>query len=175
MSTASTSAPTVDPKFATQLRDHYCDMIAMEVPHTKRVLAAIPADKKSYKPDPHARTAHDLAEHIVTSDLEFFDGILGKEFHPGVRPGGMPDSPAALADFYEKRMSDFMAKIRQLDGAHLCSIIPFYGMQFPAFTYLAFLQNHSVHHRGELVTYLRPMGSKVPDIYGGSYDEPWQG
>jgi uncharacterized damage-inducible protein DinB len=34
------------------------------------------------------------------------------------------------------------------------------------------LNNHSIHHRGELATYLRPMGSKVPSIYGGSYDEP---
>jgi hypothetical protein len=24
-----------------------------------------------------------------------------------------------------------------------------------------------------LATYLRPMGSKVPSIYGGSYDEPF--
>jgi uncharacterized damage-inducible protein DinB len=35
------------------------------------------------------------------------------------------------------------------------------------------LNNHSIHHRGELATYLRPMGSKVPSIYGGSYDEPF--
>ena len=32
----------------------------------------------------------------------------------------------------------------------------------------------SVHHRGQLSTYLRPMGSKVPSIYGGSADEPVQ-
>ena len=44
---------------------------------------------------------------------------------------------------------------------------------FPAAFYLAFLNNHSIHHRGELATYLRPMGSKVPAIYGGSYDEPF--
>ena len=42
----------------------------------------------------------------------------------------------------------------------------------PAVFYLGTLNNHSIHHRGELVTYLRPMGSKVPAIYGGSYDEP---
>jgi hypothetical protein len=40
--------------------------------------------------------------------------------------------------------------------------------------YLGFLNNHSIHHRGELATYLRPMGSKVPAIYGGSFDEPFQ-
>jgi uncharacterized damage-inducible protein DinB len=30
--------------------------------------------------------------------------------------------------------------------------------------------NHTIHHRGQLSTYLRPMGSKVPAIYGESYD-----
>jgi uncharacterized damage-inducible protein DinB len=29
-----------------------------------------------------------------------------------------------------------------------------------------------IHHRGQLSTYLRPMGSKVPQIYGPSADEP---
>jgi uncharacterized damage-inducible protein DinB len=29
----------------------------------------------------------------------------------------------------------------------------------------------AIHHRGQLTTYLRPMGSKVPAIYGPSADE----
>ena len=29
-----------------------------------------------------------------------------------------------------------------------------------------------VHHRGQITTYLRPMGAKVPQIYGPSGDEP---
>ena len=29
-----------------------------------------------------------------------------------------------------------------------------------------------IHHRGQLTTYLRPMGSTVPQIYGPSADEP---
>jgi uncharacterized damage-inducible protein DinB len=32
--------------------------------------------------------------------------------------------------------------------------------------------SHSAHHRGQLSAYLRPMGAKVPRIYGGSADEP---
>jgi uncharacterized damage-inducible protein DinB len=31
---------------------------------------------------------------------------------------------------------------------------------------------HSVHHRGQLATYLRPMGGSVPSIYGPSADTP---
>jgi uncharacterized damage-inducible protein DinB len=32
----------------------------------------------------------------------------------------------------------------------------------------------AIHHRGQLTTYLRPMGSKVPSIYGPSADDPGQ-
>jgi uncharacterized damage-inducible protein DinB len=30
--------------------------------------------------------------------------------------------------------------------------------------------NHSIHHRGQLSMYLRPMGAAVPSIYGERYD-----
>jgi uncharacterized damage-inducible protein DinB len=36
--------------------------------------------------------------------------------------------------------------------------------------YLNVLLHHSIHHRGQLSTYLRPAGAKVPAIYGESYD-----
>ena len=52
--------------------------------------------------------------------------------------------------------------------------IPLFGMEMPAVTYLNFLNLHSSHHRGQLSAYLRPMGAKVPAIYGGSADEPMQ-
>jgi uncharacterized damage-inducible protein DinB len=33
----------------------------------------------------------------------------------------------------------------------------------------------AIHHRGQLSTYLRPMGGKVPSIYGPSADDSGQG
>ena len=30
----------------------------------------------------------------------------------------------------------------------------------------------AIHHRGQLSVYLRPMGGKVPSIYGPSGDDP---
>ena len=30
--------------------------------------------------------------------------------------------------------------------------------------------SHTIHHRGQLSSYLRSMGAKVPAIYGESYD-----
>lgn len=50
-------------------------------------------------------------------------------------------------------------------------MVDFRGMfQQPAVLYLHLLMHHSIHHRGQLSTYLRPMGAKVPSIYGESYD-----
>ena len=42
--------------------------------------------------------------------------------------------------------------------------------RWPAVAYLQVGLNHSIHHRGQLSMYLRPMGAKVPSIYGESYD-----
>ena len=53
----------------------------------------------------------------------------------------------------------------------LVKVVDFRGMmQLPAIAFLQLSLLHSSHHRGQLSTYLRPMGAKVPAIYGESYD-----
>lgn len=42
--------------------------------------------------------------------------------------------------------------------------------QRPAVSFLLFGLNHTIHHRGQLSSYLGCMGAKVPAIYGESYD-----
>jgi uncharacterized damage-inducible protein DinB len=42
--------------------------------------------------------------------------------------------------------------------------------QLPAVGFIQLALNHSIHHRGQLSMYLRPMGAKVPSIYGESHD-----
>lgn len=50
-------------------------------------------------------------------------------------------------------------------------IVDFRGLfQRPAVTFLMFGAHHTIHHRGQLSSYLRNMGAKVPSIYGESYD-----
>jgi uncharacterized damage-inducible protein DinB len=48
-------------------------------------------------------------------------------------------------------------------------------MKGPSIWFLGLANNHGIHHRSQLMAYLRAMGSKVPSIYGGSADEPYQG
>jgi hypothetical protein len=62
--------------------------------------------------------------------------------------------------------------LKQTSGdEQLLKIVDFRGLfQFPAVVYIQVGMNHSIHHRGQLSMYLRPMGAKVPSIYGESYD-----
>jgi uncharacterized damage-inducible protein DinB len=58
-----------------------------------------------------------------------------------------------------------------MTGDQLNTIIDLLGMmQAPGINFLAMALKHSVHHRGQLSTYIRPMGGKVPGIYGPSAD-----
>jgi len=58
--------------------------------------------------------------------------------------------------------------------AKLAQDITFAMWTQPAVTYLSLDMSHGIHHRGQLSAYLRPMGAKVPSIYGPSADEPLQ-
>lgn len=141
---------------------------------TYKVLSAVPEGKRDYKPEPNARSAWDLATHIAGADVWFLDGILAGKFD---KPSNEAPAPtvADLGTWYKKEFPNRLERVLALDGNKLTQIIDFYGMKMPAAQYLVFTLVHMVHHRGQLATYLRPMGSKVPSIYGGSFDEQWQG
>ncbi|MGB8781988.1 MAG: hypothetical protein WCD02_02645 [Terriglobales bacterium] len=72
------SAPT--PDFALGYRSMMVDGLAREVEITKKVLAAVPEGKRDYRPDPHARTAWELAWHIANTDNQLLDGIADLKF-----------------------------------------------------------------------------------------------
>lgn len=165
-------APT--PEFAVAYCHMMLDGIAREVETTKRVLSAVPDDKCDYRPDPHARTARELSWHIANTDIQFLDGIADLKFSMETSEE-KPTTTAEIVEWYDRNFKRTAERVRAMTPQQLLTPIEFFGVfNLPAVFYLAFLNNHSIHHRGELTTYLRPMGSKVPSIYGGSYDEPFQ-
>ena len=161
------------PEFVLGYRAMMLDGIAREAECTKKVIAAVPDAKSDYKPDPHARTAKELAWHIANSDIQFLDGIADMKFDMNV-PETKPETSADVVAWYDDNLKRGVARVAAMTPEQLMAPVEFFGVfNLPAVLYLGFLNNHSVHHRGELATYLRPMGSKVPSIYGGSYDEPF--
>ena len=139
---------------------------------TRRVIAAIPLDKGDYKPDTVSKTALELAWHIVASERRFFSAVCAGafDFTPITRPESTSNS-AGIAAWFDQSFAASVEQLQRLTGEQLIRIVDFRGMlQLPAVAFLQVGLNHTIHHRGQLSMYLRPMGAKVPSIYGESYD-----
>lgn len=161
------------PEFVLGYRAMMLDGIAREAECTKRVIAAIPDSKSDYRPDPHARTAKELAWHLANTDIQFLDGIADLNFSMA-NPASKPQTSAEVVAWYDENLKRGIARVQEMTAEQLMTPVNFFNVfNLPAAFYLGFLSNHCIHHRGELTTYLRPMGAKVPSIYGGSYDEPF--
>ena len=160
------------PEFASGLRDFLLGALDSEVSATSRVVMAMPEGAGEYAPDPKSMPALKLAFHIVASEIWFLDSVAAGAF--GDFPGGeAPATPAAIVAWWNEVRPAARDKVAAMSGEQLAGIVDFYGMfQLPAAAYLNFANVHCVHHRGQLSAYLRPMGGKVPSIYGGSADEP---
>jgi uncharacterized damage-inducible protein DinB len=170
------AAPQQGPskEFAVAYRDMMLQGIGNEIQTTKKVIAAIPDNKKSYKPDEKARTAWELAWHIASVDVQFLEEIAEGKFSMEPRYKEEPKTVADLVSWY-KNTARGLEKVRAMTPEQLVNVLNFYdAFHLPAFMYLSFVEKHAIHHRGALATYLRPMGAKVPSIYGGSADEPFQ-
>jgi uncharacterized damage-inducible protein DinB len=167
----------MSPEFAADMRETLLQWSTREVETTKKVISAIPDEKANYQPDPNARTAWELAWHLVSFDVHVLNGIadlkLGMDFpHEKTEPKTI----AELVDWYDRNFKRAAERIRLMTPEQLATPVNFIGaFDLPALAYLAFFNNHRVHHRGQLSVYLRPMGSKCPAIYGASFDQRWAG
>lgn len=143
-----------------------------ERPITRAVTAAIPADKCDYAPDTVTRSAIELAWHIVAAENRFLEAVIGGafDFTPRPRPEAVR-TPADVNSWYDERLPGLLERLKAVPGDALAKPMDFRGLiTLPAVAFLRVGLSHSVHHRGQLSMYLRPMGAGVPSIYGESYD-----
>lgn len=171
----------MNPEHAKAAADLVATMWQSEFPATCQVLAAVKDDARDYKPDPKSRTAWELATHLVTADIWFIESIVNGAFvwNPDAakRVESQCDNASALVEFYKRTFPEKLAMLREVPPEKMTEVLDFFGfMKMPRAQFVAFANNHSIHHRGQLAAYLRAMGSKVPNIYGPSADaEPTAG
>jgi uncharacterized damage-inducible protein DinB len=164
------------PEQAAFLLNVFLPAVRKENLTTKRVLAAVPPEKCQYRPHENSRSALELAWHIASVDVWFLDGFLKGEFvmEDDNMPGDFKDSTDVIA-WYEESFPPKLEEVAQLHPDFWATPLTFFEIyNHPAVMYLEFMLFHTIHHRGQLTAYLRPMGAKVPNIYGGSFDEPME-
>jgi uncharacterized damage-inducible protein DinB len=146
-----------------------------EMQATLRVIEAVPASRLDFRPDAKAKSGLGLVRHIALEDAWLLNCIANGEF---TKPPDDSDAcgimnPADAAARYKEKFPAALKRVRGMSSEQLSKVIDLLGlMQMPAINFLAMALKHSVHHRGQLSTYLRPMGGSVPSIYGPTADIP---
>ena len=163
----------MSPQEAKVVADFLIADFENEMQTTQRVLGAVPDDHLDYQPDSKSKTGLGLVRHITLEDEWMFNCIANGEFVP---PPDDSDAcgimtPADAVARYQEKVPAALERVRAMSGEQLVGIIDLFGMmQAPALGFVAMCVKHSVHHRGQLSSYLRAMGGKVPSIYGPSAD-----
>ena len=136
---------------------------------TRKVLARIP-EGSDYRPDPKSRTAQEIAWQIVCEEKMIIDALeTGKaEWAPPPMPASMKD----VLEQYEAQSAAIVQRWKALPDQRWAGTLEFFGNEREAAPMAWGFLFDIVHHRGQISTYLRPMGSTVPQIYGPSGDEP---
>ncbi len=163
----------MNPNQAKTVADFLLADLENEMQTTLRVLGAVPNAHFDYRPDAKSKTALGLVRHITLEDEWLLNCISDGVFTP---PPDDSDAcgimnPADAVARYQEKVPAALNRVRALPGEKLTNVIDLFGMiQMPRINFLSMAAKHSVHHRGQLSTYLRPMGGNVPGIYGPSAD-----
>lgn len=140
-----------------------------EAKTTRSVLAKIPEDS-DYRPDPKSRTAQEIAWQIVVEETMIIEAL--ENGTAAWNPPPMPSSMAEVLKAYEEQSATLPSRWNALPAEKWSGKLDFFGTKRSASALAWSFLFDIVHHRGQISTYLRPMGSTVPQIYGPSADEP---
>ena len=111
-----------------------------------------------------------MSEEIALADGLNRGTLEWKEVAP-------PSTMKEVLATYDKHHDQLSQKLRALEPARWERSVPFVVagnevMKDTGYENAWGFLLDMIHHRGQLSTYLRPMGAKVPQIYGPSADEP---
>lgn len=154
-------------------REFYMQTWEAERPVMVRVFRALPEGKLGYRPHPRSRSAGELASllvYLAQTAVEVCDRDRIVWSEPELH-GSLQDLIIALQLAHQQLLDRF----RKLDDEKWTTKAQFLmkeedvlGETVGGILWVSLLS--SVHHRGQLSSYIRPMGGRVPSVYGPSDD-----
>jgi uncharacterized damage-inducible protein DinB len=154
------------------LREFYLDRRRAELPVFLNVLRALPADQLQYKPHDRSPSAEQLVWTLANELRSCVDALTQHRAEWRAEPAPPLQEMIALFEQWHNQLSDAISKLD--DPAWSQSVQFFFGgkkvSEQPLDQFLWMVHFDAIHHRGQLSAYLRPMGGKVPSIYGPSAD-----
>ena len=136
---------------------------------TRSALAALPEQAWAWRPHPISRTGRELAWHVASGFHWFASDPLKLKLAP--KPAAAPSSTPALLEAFDAMTRDCLSALKKKDDAWIRMKTDFFGTPATNGGILGYQLVHESHHRGQLSTYIRINGGKVPAICGASADQ----
>ena len=154
------------------LREFYLQRKQSEFPVFMNVLKALPKDQLSYKPDERSPSAEQLVWTLTSELSACLDVVKTNQAEWESLP---PPPIDEMLEMFERSSNELTELVSKMDEEAWDRTAKFYYggkvvSEQPAGEFLWFILFDAIHHRGQLSAYLRPMGGKVPSIYGPSAD-----
>lgn len=158
---------------STTDRQFFLERRRAEHPAFVRVFQALPADQLDYRPHEKSSSAHQIAWGIVGGVRACV--TTATDFSATWQATPAPQLAELIAEF-ERLSGILIERVSAMSDAEWERHAQFWVgermvNELPVREFLWFIHFDGIHHRGQLSAYLRPMGGKVPAIYGPSGDE----
>ena len=140
---------------------------------TRRVVAAIPADRLEWTHREGAFTFGDLVRHLAATERFMF--AENARQMPSRYPGhgrDLADGHAAVVDYFERMHEESVAIFRALTPEQLarrCTTPA--GTPITTWKWLRAMVEHEIHHRGQIYLMLGMLGIATPPLYGLTSEE----
>lgn len=153
-------------------RDFYLERRRAELPAFLRVLKSLPADRLDYKPHDRSPSAERIMWTLTAELKSCVDAATQYRAEWNTQP---PPPYADMVRMFEEWYNALTDRVANMDDESWHRVAQFYYggkvvSEQPVSQFLWFIHFDAIHHRGQLSTYLRPMGGTVPAIYGPSAD-----
>jgi uncharacterized damage-inducible protein DinB len=154
-------------------RDFFKTRVQAEAKGFQKVFEALPADRMEYRPHPKSPSAAEVVRTMSAELGACVDAVDRGQVEWNPQP---PTRREDMLARWDKALADLGARLERLDDAAWERPVTMSsgGKAYPPMplgAFLWFLLFDAIHHRGQLTAYIRPMGGKVPGVYGRSADE----
>jgi uncharacterized damage-inducible protein DinB len=147
--------------------------MAQEFERFHNVVAALPPARLDFRHDPKSRSAGELVGHLIGHIQDMIelmeDGVIHHRMQ--VPFSSLNDAVTDFDESYRTVASKLQAVSDEAWARPADFIVGGQAItRAPTQALMWLLLLDAVHHRGQLSTCIRPMGGKVPAIYGPSAD-----
>ena len=153
-------------------REFFLERRRVENPIFLSVMKSIPADRIDYKPHDRSPSTQQI---MWTMTNELRSCIMVARENRGEWQTDPIPAFDEMQRLFEQSLNDLTSEVERMDDSAWDRTAKFYFKgklvnEQPAGQFLWYILFDAIHHRGQLTAYLRPMGAKVPAIYGPSGD-----